>query len=489
MDLAKTLIRSVARAFYDIEHILVIDALMVHSALNGNDLASCLNMQEKPMRKYAGKLRADGLLHVQTQQVKNETNRVSSRDVFYINFHLAIDAIKYRLYRMTKHIESLSAPGSTERKELVCGRCGNDWTVMEVIDNLDMNGNYCCHRCQSILQFRANDEAETGGPAVAENATIQRLNQQLSPLLSLMQRLDSSTVPENDWETAFSNARPIQRAKEEQGVKNETLVDSQLRVVPQKVKGLETQERVEVSLVGATSAEEEERRRQEERERKEKLRAQNQLPSWHTHSTITGLKTTDQADSNTIDLTSSNGIKSENTEDDKKTTKDAIAAASANDTADLKDYFDNLQKQMQEEAANDGRSPSSPSNADASDDEEDEDEFEDVAFTAPAPTPKVAGATEEKKPLPNGVHAVKAEHAQMVSEGPSSEDSSAGPSGQNSDDEADRVAKRAKIDGGAASTAVTGKEAGVGQAGQVEAPVDVEAVESDEDEDDFVDAL
>ena len=32
MDLAKTLIRSVARAFYDIEHVLVIDALMVHSA-------------------------------------------------------------------------------------------------------------------------------------------------------------------------------------------------------------------------------------------------------------------------------------------------------------------------------------------------------------------------------------------------------------------------------------------------------------------------
>ncbi|KAL9097434.1 MAG: hypothetical protein Q9165_000330 [Trypethelium subeluteriae] len=465
MDLAKTLIRSVARAFYDIEHILVIDAIMVHSALNGNDLASCLNMQEKPMRKYAGKLRADGLLHVQTQQVKNETNRVSSRDVFYINFHLAIDAIKYRLYRMTKHIESLSAPGSTERKELVCGRC------------------------QSILQFRANDEAETGGAAVAENATIQRLNQQLSPLLNLMQRLDSSTVPENDWETALANARPIQRAKEEQGIKNETLVDSQLRVVPQKVKGLETQERVEVSLVGATSAEEEERRRQEERERKEKLRAQNQLPSWHTHSTITGLKTTDQADSNTIDLTSSNGLKSENIEDDKKATKDAIAAASANDSADLKDYFDNLQKQMQEEAANDGRSPSSPSNADPSDDEDDEDEFEDVAFTVPAPTSKVAGADGEKKPLPNGVHTVKAEHAQMVSEGPSSEDSSAGPSGQNSDDEAERVAKRAKVDGEVAFTAATGKEAGVGQAGQIEGPVEVEAVESDEDEDDFVDAL
>lgn len=31
MDLAKTLIRSVARAFYETRHVLVIDAIMVHS--------------------------------------------------------------------------------------------------------------------------------------------------------------------------------------------------------------------------------------------------------------------------------------------------------------------------------------------------------------------------------------------------------------------------------------------------------------------------
>ena len=32
MDLAQTLIRMVTRAFYDSQHVLVIDALMVHSA-------------------------------------------------------------------------------------------------------------------------------------------------------------------------------------------------------------------------------------------------------------------------------------------------------------------------------------------------------------------------------------------------------------------------------------------------------------------------
>lgn len=35
MDLAKTLIRSVVRAFYETRHVLVIDALMIHSTYVG----------------------------------------------------------------------------------------------------------------------------------------------------------------------------------------------------------------------------------------------------------------------------------------------------------------------------------------------------------------------------------------------------------------------------------------------------------------------
>lgn len=35
MDLAKTLVRSVVRAFYETKHILIIDALVIHSAYVG----------------------------------------------------------------------------------------------------------------------------------------------------------------------------------------------------------------------------------------------------------------------------------------------------------------------------------------------------------------------------------------------------------------------------------------------------------------------
>lgn len=64
MDLAKTLIRTVARGFYETRHVLVIDALMVHSAVVNEDLAYLLGMQQKDLRKLCGKLKEDRMLAV-----------------------------------------------------------------------------------------------------------------------------------------------------------------------------------------------------------------------------------------------------------------------------------------------------------------------------------------------------------------------------------------------------------------------------------------
>lgn len=36
MDLAQVLVRSVVRAFYETKHILIVDALVIHSAYVGN---------------------------------------------------------------------------------------------------------------------------------------------------------------------------------------------------------------------------------------------------------------------------------------------------------------------------------------------------------------------------------------------------------------------------------------------------------------------
>ena len=82
MDLAKTLIRSVARVFYELQHVLVIDALMVHSAylhslenhgqvwlkfsssLSVDDMYHLTSVQSKDLRKHLGRLKEDRLVSV-----------------------------------------------------------------------------------------------------------------------------------------------------------------------------------------------------------------------------------------------------------------------------------------------------------------------------------------------------------------------------------------------------------------------------------------
>jgi transcription initiation factor TFIIE subunit alpha len=147
-ELAHLLLRTVARAFYTTDHILVIDALINHSTLQDTDLAHVLSMQSKPLRKLCGRLREDGLLSVQNRAERRTDGtggyvggtpqagkeRVTHRDWYYLNFHKAIDSIKYRMYKLNKHIEGQGIP-TTEKKDYVCPRCKSQYAVMEESEN------------------------------------------------------------------------------------------------------------------------------------------------------------------------------------------------------------------------------------------------------------------------------------------------------------------------------------------------------------------
>jgi transcription initiation factor TFIIE subunit alpha len=80
MDIAKALVKCVARAFYDTRHILVLDALMIHNAylslpplvvgctdwnrVRDDELARLLGLVTKDVHKLCGKLKEDRMLSV-----------------------------------------------------------------------------------------------------------------------------------------------------------------------------------------------------------------------------------------------------------------------------------------------------------------------------------------------------------------------------------------------------------------------------------------
>lgn len=115
--------------------------------------------------------------------------RPISKTYYYIDFRQTIDAIKYRIYRITKEVEALIRP-TDERKDYFCPRCGSRWTQMEVLDNRGANG-FNCHKCGSALDRDEENVGEGGGHELQS-----KLMKQLEPLLILLPRIDEVVIPE-----------------------------------------------------------------------------------------------------------------------------------------------------------------------------------------------------------------------------------------------------------------------------------------------------
>lgn len=383
-DLALLLLRTVSRAFYTSEHALVVDALATHSTLQDTDLAHILGMQIKPLRKLCGRLKEDGLVSVQTRAERKTDGtqsfyggghgqpgkeRTTNRDWYYINFHRAIDSIKFHMYKLSKHVEKQGAPTS-EKKELSCPRCKAEWTELEVIENMDFEiGKFLCNRCKHPLDPVEEDER------VSENESMKRLNSQLEKILALMQQIDATTVPENDFQTALSKHIPVHRSDRDPGQQRTEIVDLPGKGMASS-KGLDIKpEKIAVQVQDDETVKRESEA-SEAQARREKEARQNALPDWIAKSTVSG------------DITAV-GAKEERLRKEREAYAAGVSIddgeekkINAGDADVMAAYWEELAKAKAEEAARE-RSD------EEEDDDEDDDEFEDV---------DVGGGT----PLPNG---------------------------------------------------------------------------------------
>ncbi|KAF2481586.1 hypothetical protein BDY17DRAFT_253181 [Neohortaea acidophila] len=395
-DSAALLLRTVTRAFYTTEHILVIDALLLHSTLPDTDLAHVLSMQPKALRKLCGRLKEDGLLSVQIRAQKktdgsqsyyaNSNNpRIIHKDWYYINFHHAIDSIKYRMYRLNKHVESLGAP-TTEKKDLVCPRCKGQYTELEVLDRIDIGtGVFPCPRCGHALTEVEEDDR------VSENESMKRLNLQLEKILRLMQQIDAANVPENDFPTALSKQKPIIRADSHPGQQRTEDVDLPNRNL-QSAKGMELKpEKIAVDIQDDETVNKETEAAEAQARREKQARA-NALPDWIVKSTVSGDITAAGAKEERLrrEREANGGLaQAEDDQEEKKPAQDR-------DDVVMASFWEELAKAKAAAAA-----IAKEEDDDDEEDEEDEEEFEDVAVVDGAfqDTPAASDEDDEDEEL------------------------------------------------------------------------------------------
>lgn len=297
-----------------------------------------------------------------TQQVMREgATKQTSKEYFYIDYRRAIDACKYKIHKIDEMVKKNAKP-TAEKAELRCSRCKSQYTMMDVLNSIDPepthdSSGFLCLRCGHPL-----DEIDAGGQAddMADD-TPAKFNKLFSPLLNLMAEIDQMKIPHVEGKDAVDAKIDLPRDKNiDPGTRHEVVETVVAR--PTAVKGIDTgPEKISIQI--SSTAEQNEKQRAAEKARKATTDTQNQLPTWHTNSTVVketnGTATTIKEESNGKDSTA---VKTEVPE----TT-----------TQNLDAVFAQIEAERQRKEQED----------EDDEDDEDDDEFEDVAVGTPSTAP------------------------------------------------------------------------------------------------------
>ena len=415
MEAVKTLIREAVRIFHSSKHVLVIDALTVHTVLHADDLAILLNSQPKDIRRLVGPLRTTKLVQVQAKaEAKVGSTRGISREYYWIDTWSVVDMIKYKVMKLRKKVEERYKLDAL-RKEWRCPVCKAEYEELEILHNIGPDG-FTCERCGNTL-VQTEQAAEPAGG----HEKVRRLNVQLQKLQALLDKIDGQKIDQPDFEQSWAQRKDVSRAKTGHvGNQYIALKADQIRNGQRKV-GPEHTDTNALNIVLTSGVDHDAEEEAKKELRKAELARQNQLPVWHTASAISanvaGLKT---GESNTNRST----LKIE--EADEK--KPDVGMQNELD-AYLAEMAKEKEQQAQRAAEEDAESV-------------DGDDFEDVVSTSGLGTPLPGIATPSSSQQgPRSINGVKRE---LESDSGPSSDANTPPAG--SFGGAERDVKKVKIE-------------------------------------------
>lgn len=334
----------------------------------------------------------------QRSEFRDGSTRPVNREYYYIPLHAVIDAIKYKVSKLTSTIKAQYTP-SEERKEYICLRCGTEWTELDVLSLVSEEG-FECQNCGAILE-RTEDVKGVEGIDRTGHEKNSKLMAQLDNMLKLLKQIDSVEIPPNDFDTAWDHKKDVPRNQQTHPTRPAISIPAKTQDVVRSTAKTDTTA-LEISL---TSSEEKSAAEQaEEAARKAAVEKQNTLPVWHTQSTVNA----NAPGAAQIKTEAGLSIKAEEDEDQKPSMDaldDKVAA-----------YYAEMEREKALQAQQDASSADEDS-------DEFEEEFEDVggvsAPSGPGTPATAAGPTSAPTPSP-GLAGVKREIDTNSSAGPSS---------------------------------------------------------------------
>ncbi|KAL7272572.1 hypothetical protein RUND412_004608 [Rhizina undulata] len=278
MEQVQPLLKCIARTFYDTEHAVIMDGLMLHQArvLRDEDVAKILSVSKADAHKLCATLVQARLISQGTRPEILENGGFQKNvpgTYYYVDYRAAIDVIKYRMYRLHKEFEITL--NETQEAGYNCPLCKMYYDFMEVLSlphTTDLE--FICERCDTILIYEGDTKRDT-----PEKQRLALLSEQTKGILKMLKEVDQVVVPENTLEKALREYIPVVPLKTTDKVKHN---DSNIHIAkgntqtcpPVEVKITDTTEKTAQEII-------------EEHKITLKQAKNNALPSWHARSTVT----------------------------------------------------------------------------------------------------------------------------------------------------------------------------------------------------------
>jgi transcription initiation factor IIE alpha subunit len=146
---AERLIGTVARCFYGDTTVVVLDALIREKFIREEEMGPRLRLKEKDWRKVVNQLEEE--LLIQSEKVLMEDMRQPS--VYYIDYQMFVDVVRYRIYLMKQKVDSATTQEISEVK-YKCPTCKRVIGMTEAMRCRSKDYKFICSECCPHDDFR-----------------------------------------------------------------------------------------------------------------------------------------------------------------------------------------------------------------------------------------------------------------------------------------------------------------------------------------------
>lgn len=187
--LMKELIKKVVRKFYEPHHVVITDIILQKIMLYDTEICERMKMLLKEFNKLVIKLKEDKIIKYENKFENQDENRQILRTVYYINYAEVRDVIKYKIFKMTKNIESNIKMANMEG--YICSDCGKEYSSLDA-QSLMENYVFKCEECKGELI--ENKKSNSSDCAIHTN-----LISELDDIIKLLKATDNFSIPSMDY--------------------------------------------------------------------------------------------------------------------------------------------------------------------------------------------------------------------------------------------------------------------------------------------------